>query len=330
MNTIEQGAYDAVTPIDVFAAAKRIAAVVLRTPVRRSERLSEIAGVDVWLKLEAEQRTGSFKLRGAYNTLAMLSPEERARGVVAASAGNHGLGVAEAAQSLGIAATIFVPATAPRVKREGIQRRGATVNDAQANYDLAHAAAIEYAQRTRARYVDPCSGRALFAGAGTVALEIMTDLPSVGTIVTPVGGGGLLAGIADFVHAVSPSTRIIGVATEHTNAVKLSLDAGQVVPIPENLPTLADGLAGQADEGALELARRSLDDFVIVTEDELGRAMAWMTRQEGVRVEGAGAVGIAAILQQRASRLRAPVVVVVSGGNVDDARLQPLVDRYGN
>jgi threonine dehydratase len=320
--------YAQINPIDVLAAAKRLDGITTRTPLRRSDKLSDIAGTDVWLKLECMQVTGSFKARGAYNALAQLGPDERARGVVAASAGNHGMGVAWAGRALGIKARVFVPADAPKRKREGIESLGAEIDTTGDGYDDAHARAIAFAESTGAVYVDPCSTAPIFAGQGTVALEILTAMPEVGAIVLPFGGGGLAAGVADFTRAVAPAVSIVGVQSEHTNAIARSLDAGRVVPIPGH-PTVADGLAGQADEGALSLARRSLDHMVVVTEDSLGAAMAWLIREEGITTEGAGAVGVAAILsRQLPSVLRPPVVLVISGGNVDESRVTSLLERY--
>ena len=319
--------YAPIHPVDVFAAAKRIRGIVNRTPLRKSDKLSALAGLDVYLKLENEQKTGSFKLRGAYNALALLTRQERERGVVAASAGNHGQGVALAARELGIHATIFVPASAPKVKKDGIRSFGATIDESQPHYDAAHAAAVEHAERVGATYVDPCSGGTLLAGQGTVGLEILEDLPDVGTIVVPLGGAGLASGVADFIRSTAPHVRIVGVQSEHTNALALSLDAGHIVGIPDE-PTLADGLAGQADEGALELTRRSVDEITVVTEDELGFAMAWLSREEGVKAEGAGSVAVAAMLRRQPHRFRPPVVLIVSGGNVDGERLTRLLERY--
>ena len=310
--------------IDVFAAAARTREVVRRTPLRRSEKLSAIVGREVFLKLENEQITGSFKLRGAYNSLAVIPAEVRERGIVAASAGNHGLGVAYVARHLGVPATIFVPAIAPQVKRDGIAALGATVNAEHPDYDTAHDAAIAFAKRKGARYVDPCSGADLLAGQGTVALEIVEELPAVATVVVPVGGAGLLGGIASFLRAVAPHVRIVGAQTEHTDAMARALEAGRLVPI-ENLPTIADGLAGQIDEYALDIGRFALDDIVTVAEEEVASAIAWLSREERTVAEGAGAVGTAAALAGRLAESSAPIAIIVSGGNIDAARLEQIL-----
>ena len=313
--------------IDVYAAARRMRDVVRRTPLRRSAALSAIAGREIYLKLENEQLTGSFKLRGAFNSLAMLPAEVRERGIVAASAGNHGLGIAWSARHFGIPATIFVPAGAPGVKREGIAALGATVKADHPHYDAAHEAAIAFAARRGARYVDPCTGADLLAGQGTVALEIVEELPEVAPVITPGGGGGLLGGMASFLRTVAPHVRIAGAQTARTDAMARSLEADRVVSI-ENFPTIADGLAGQIDDAALDIGRQALDAIVALPEEDVEAAIAWLAGKEQVVAEGAGAVGVAAMLVGRLASLAAPVAVVVSGGNIDPARHAQLLRAH--
>ncbi len=307
------------TPEAIRDAAARLAGVAVRTPLRRSEALSALCGGDVYLKLETEQVTGSFKVRGAFNTLSRLSPEARARGVVASSAGNHGLGVAEAAQRLGIAATIFVPRLAPQVKKDGIRARGATVTDEGRDYDDAMVRARAHADATGATFVHPCLGDDLLAGQGTVALEVLEELPTLGTMLVCVGGAGLLGGMGGWLRAVAPEVRIIGAQTEHTNAMAVALESGQLVEIP-NHPSVADGLAGQIDEHALAIGMAALDQLCVVTEGECEHAIRFLHRKEGLRVEGAGAVTVAALLTAKAGGLRFPVACTVSGGNIDADR----------
>ena len=304
--------------IDVFAAARRIDGAVRRTALRRSPLLSELAGGEVHLKLEHEQPTGSFKLRGAFNALAVMPPDVRARGVVASSAGNHGLGVAKAAQHFGVPAMIFVPARAPEVKKRGIAALGATVNDESADYDVAMVNAKAYAAERGAQYINPCLGEPLLAGQGTVGLEILEERPETATIVLPVGGGGLLGGVASIVRRVAPEIRIIGAQSVNTAAMARSLAAARVVDIP-SVPTLADGLAGQIDAEALDIGQHGLDEMVVLDEEEIASAIAWLARHERAVVEGSGAVGVGAILHRKAAKLRTPAVVVISGGNIDPA-----------
>ena len=311
-------------PSDVLAAADRIRPLIKRTPLVRSDGLSAIAGGDVYLKLENAQITGSFKLRGAFNVLATLPPDVRARGIVASSAGNHGLGVAYAAKHFGVPATIFVPSTVAAVKRDGIVAMGATVDSSQPHYDAAMEAAIKFAAEHGATFVNPCAGEMLIAGQGTVALEIIGDIPDLATLVVGVGGGGLVGGCASLIRAVLPRARIIGAQSENTAAMSLSLAAGRVVEI-DNLPTLAEGLAGQIDDYALDIGQHALDDVVTLTEGDIARAIDWLWAEHGQRAEGAGACSVGAVLLRKLERVATPAAVVVSGGNIDAAKFEKIV-----
>jgi threonine dehydratase len=307
------------TASDVLAAAHRLRGVIARTPLLRSQALSVLAGTDVFLKYENQQRTGSFKLRGAYNALATLPDDARARGIVASSAGNHGLGIAYAARLLGVRARIFVPSTAPAVKRDGILALGAEVDETQPHYDAAHDAAVAYGESHGMTFVNPCAGDQLLAGQGTVALEILEELPDVRTLIVPVGGGGLVGGMAALLRAVAPSVRIVGAQSERTNAMAASLDAGHRVDV-EVTPTLADGLSGQIDDDGFAVGRFAIDAMCVVSEDEIAEAIAWMAREHDVRVEGSGACAVAAALAGCMGEIEGPVAIVVSGGNIDEAR----------
>ncbi len=316
------------SPAEIRAAAARIDGFVVQTALTRSEYLSSVAGGDVYLKRECEQHTGSFKLRGATNVLAQLTAEERAAGVVASSAGNHGLGIASAAHALGIAATIYVPASAPRIKRDKIAALGASVHASARTYDEAESYARVAALDSGARFVSPCTGRELLAGQGTVALEIVEQLAeqgaTLGTLMVCVGGGGLAGGVAGLLRAESPSTRIIGAQSELTNAMSLALASGEATDIPD-LPTLADGLAGLVDDEMLAQGQAALDDIVTVSEDDIARAIQALWTHEGLTVEGGGAVGTAALMTGRVRPTAFPVVVIVSGSNIDAARHQAIV-----
>ncbi len=312
---------------DVRRAAARLSGIARRTPLRRAPRISERVGLEVWLKLESEQLTGSFKLRGAYNAIASLSLEERSRGIVTASAGNHGRGVALAAQGFGIPATIFAPRTAPRVKVNGMRERGATVHLDSAHYDEAHARAIAFAGERGMTYVDPCVGAPLVAGQGTVALEILEQLPETRSVIVPVGGGGLLGGIGAYIRETAPLVRIVGAQSVTTNAMALSLEAGRVVDIPV-VETIADGLAGAIDAHALDVGRHALDAMVTVSEDDIARAIAMLAREEEVVAEGAGAVGVAVLLSGAITRVAEPTVVVISGGNIDRETLDRILSTF--
>jgi threonine dehydratase len=305
-----------VTAEDVRRAAAQLRDIARRTALRRATQVSARAGADVWLKLENEQLAGSFKIRGVYNALASLAAEHRSRGIVTASAGNHGRAVALVAQQFSIRATIFVPRTAPRVKIDGIRANGATIDAESAHYDEAHDRAIAFSREHGVPYLDPCVGTPIVAGHGTVALEIVEQLPTLRTVIVPVGGAGLLGGIGGFLREVRPDVRIIGAQSVNTNALARSLEAGRVVDAPI-LSTLADGLAGAIDEHTLDVARHALDEIVTVDEAAIACAIAFLAREENVVAEGAGAVGVAALLDGATTEVPSPVVVVISGGNID-------------
>ena len=311
-------------PTDVLAAADRIRPFVKRTPLVRSQALSEIAGGDVWLKLENEQTTGSFKLRGALNVLATLPPDVRERGVVASSAGNHGLGVAYAAKHFKTPATIFVPSGAPQVKRDGITALGATIDISQPHYDAAMDAAKAFAAKHGATYINPCLGDMLLAGQGTVALEILGEIPDLATLVVNVGGGGLLGGCGTLVRSVAPNVRILGAQSVNTAAMARSLAAGKLVEI-DNVATLADGLAGQIDDEAFDIGRQALDDIVTLSEQEIADAIGFLWREHRQRVEGAGACATGAVWKGRFTQLKTPAALVVSGGNIDPAKFDSVL-----
>jgi len=255
--------------------------------------------------------------------LSTLDADARARGVVASSAGNHGLGVAYAAKHLGIRATIFVPSTAPSVKRDGIAALGATLDTSQPHYDAAMAAALAFAAERGATFVNPCAGEKLYAGQGTIALEILGEIPDLATLVMSVGGGGLVGGCASLVRAVSPATRIVGAQSENTAAMSLSLAEGRVVEI-DNLPTIADGLAGQIDDEGLEIGQHALDGIVTLTENEIARTIAWTWSEHGERIEGAGACGVGAVWLRKLDHISTPAAIIVSGGNIDDAKFEKI------
>ncbi len=307
-------------------AARRLQGVAQKTPLVRSDALTRHLGVDVYLKCENLQHTGSFKLRGAYNALASLSDAQRAGGVVASSAGNHGMGVAYAARALGVRARVFIPANAPAVKRDGIVALGAEVNQEQPHYDAAHDAALHHAADTGAEFVNPCAGMALLAGQGTVAIEILDELPQLAAIVVPVGGGGLVGGIAGFLREAGAGVRIVGAQSDQTDAMARSLRAGKRVDVSVP-PTLCDGLAGQIDDEGFAIGRLAIDDLCVVTEADVADAIAFLAREEGTKVEGSGAVGVAAVRSMPPGFLPGPVVVVVSGGNIDDERWRMLTAR---
>ncbi len=309
---------------EVREAQVRIGPYVKRTPMVPSPELSALVGGEVYLKLECQQDGGSFKLRGALNALLSLSAAERAAGVVASSAGNHGIGVAMAAERLGIRATLFVPATAPAVKREKITARGATIDASPPHYDAAEDAARAFALRTGATFVSPCTGRALLAGAGTVGLEMFEDVPTLRSLVVCVGGGGLVGGIGGYVRDAAAGARILGAQSMRTNAMALALAQGHAVDIPD-LPTLADGLAGRVDDEMYQQGRAALDAIVTVEEAEIADAIKFLHEAHALVVEGSGAVGVAALRSRALTPQAFPIGVTISGANIDAERWNGII-----
>ena len=316
-------AEDRPTLDEIRAAQQRIADTAHRTPAERSDALSAEAGCDIFLKLECWQRTRSFKLRGAYNAIAGLTDAERARGIVTASAGNHGQAVAFAARATGARATIFVPRTAPAVKKERIRGFGAELRDDPADYDAAELAAQAEAERSGRVFVHPYSDPAVVAGQGTVALELLEDPGALDVVIVPVGGGGLISGIARALRELSPRTRVIGVQSEETRAMYESLRAGHLVDV-EITPTLADGLAGCTDAISVQRVRALVDDVVLVSEAAIADAIRVLYARDGVVAEGSGAVGVAAV-RSGAIDISGRVAIVVTGGNIDGGKLAALL-----
>jgi threonine dehydratase len=301
---------------DIRTASHRIARMVARTPLVRSTR----GGGTVHLKLETEQHTGSFKVRGAANAILQLSAEERSAGVVAVSSGNHGRAVAHVADALGIEATICLSSRVPPMKVEAIERLGARVVIAGPDQDSADAEARRLVDTHGLTFIHPFDDLRVIAGQGTIGLEVLEQCPDVATIVIPLSGGGLAGGIAAAIKADRPDVRIVGVSQERGPAMIESIRAGHLVGVVET-DTLADALAGglgDVNRHTFALCRDLLDDTVVVSEVEIAAAMVALRREEGVVAEGGGAVGIAA-LDSGAVETVGSTVVVVSGGNVDPA-----------
>jgi threonine dehydratase len=307
---------------EIYQARRRVMGVARRTPLDRSLLLTELSGYDVYMKLECWQRTRSFKMRGAFNAVSSLDPEQRARGLVTASAGNHGQAVALAAREVGARATIYVPANAPETKKRRIQAFGAAINTDCATYDDAQVAAKEFAQKTGAAFVHAFSDRAVVAGQGTVGVEILEDMPHVRNVIVPVGGGGLIGGIGIAIKSANPDIRVIGVQSTQTPAMYEAFKAGKLVNCPIG-PTLADGLAGQVDETSYQRAVGVVDDMYVVDEEALPAAIRAMYR-EGVIGEGGAAVCFAGIMEG-VIQVDGPTVVVITGGNIDEQKFAAIL-----
>lgn len=311
-------------------AAAGLRDVVSHTPLEYSQHLSEVLGVPVHLKLENLQRTGSFKIRGATYRLSRLTAEERARGVVAASAGNHAQGVALAAQALGIPATIFMPLGVPVPKLLATRGYGAEVILEGATVDTPLRLAAEFAERTGAVLIPPFNHRDIIVGQGTLGLEIAQDMPDVETIVLAIGGGGLIAGVAGAVKAMAAAAgrtvRIIGVQAENAAPYPESLRAGYPIEVVTR-PTIADGiLVSRPGDIPFAMIQELVDEVVTVTDDDIARAMLVLLERAKVVVEPAGAVGVAAILAGKVEA-HGPTVSVLSGGNIDPLLLQRVVSH---
>ncbi len=294
---------------EIEAARERLAGVARETPVYSSETFSRLAGREVWLKAENLQRTGAFKIRGAYNTIATLRPDERSAGVVAASAGNHGQAVAWAARAAGCTATIFVPQDAPMTKVEAARAYGAQVELAGEGFEESLADALAFAERTGAAFVHAFEDLRVIAGQGTIGLELADQLPDVGTFVVPVGGGGLAAGISLALRAVRPGVRIVGVQAQPGF-------------------TIADGImVKHPGELTMSILDETLDDLVRVDDDQISEALVLCLERAKLLVEGAGAAALAAVLAGRAGG-DGPVGVLLSGGNIDPTVLISVM-RHG-
>jgi threonine dehydratase len=304
---------------DVYLARQRIMSTARRTPIIEAPRLSERSHSKIVHKLENLQTTGSFKIRGATNKLLSLPEEERRRGVVVVSSGNHGRAVSYVARKLGIQATVCLPDTVPENKRKAIRQLGAELIMAGATYAEASDTAARLQKERGLTMIHPFDDPFVIAGQGTIGLELLEDVPDIDTVLVPLSGGGLMAGIAFVLKSADPTLRTIGISMERGPAMVESLRAGKVVEIVEE-PTLADALAGGLGAENIytfEMIREYVDDTILVSEDEIAAAMAFALQEYHLVVEGGGAVGIAALLSEKARALGESVAVVLSGGNVD-------------
>jgi threonine dehydratase len=318
------------TLVDVLCARRRIAPYVRRTPLARSFWLSEAIGARVTLKLESLQDSNSFKIRGAYNAVIARLERGGARPVqlVTASAGNHGRALAAAAETFHLPLIVFTPADAPATKIQAIRRHGAELRADARDYDEAESLAKAFAQRTGAEFVSPYSDADVIAGAATIALEIFEDAPDTGTLVVPIGGGGLISGVAAAAKALAPACTVIGVEVEASCAFQASVRAGALVRIVPG-PTLADGLGGNPDPDTITFAfiQQFVDRIVTVSEPDLSAAIAGLVESEHIIAEGAGAAATAALAGRRVDVSGRHVVAIVSGANVDRAKLAEILQR---
>lgn len=316
-----------VTLESVQSALSRIRESIRLTPLTHSESLSQSAGNQVFLKLDNLQRTGAFKERGALNRILSLSPEERQRGVVAASAGNHAQAVAYHAGLRGIHATICMPLATPLVKVSATRGFGAEVMLLGRNYDEAYEAALKICGERGATFLHPFDDEDVIAGQGTLGLEMLAQNPALDAIVAPIGGGGLLGGLSCAVKEINPRVAIIGVQAARLASMKAAVEHGSPVTVPA-ATTIADGIAvRRAGEKTLPLIARYVDEIVTVEEEEIANAILLLLEREKILAEGAGAAALAAVLQHKIPQQGKRVGVLVCGGNIDVTLLSRIIER---
>lgn len=304
---------------DIAAAREAITGIAVQTPVVGSQALSEKCGAGISLKLENLQVTGSFKVRGAANMILSLSDEERSGGVVTCSSGNHGRAVAYVAELLGIPATICLPEWIDPAKLEAIRNHGAETVLHGNTYDEAEIRSFEIRDERGLSYIHPFDDPHVIAGQGTIGLELVEQIPSLRMVIVPLSGGGLVSGVALAVKSHDPSIRVIGVSAERARVMYESLKEGKPIEFPEE-ETVANALSGGIglnNQYTFRLARDMVDEYVLVSEEEVMRAMALAAAEQNIIVEGGGAVGIAALLFDKVTAVDGDAAVVVSGGNVD-------------
>ena len=312
----------------IYQAKERIKDVVVNTPFSHAPYLSEISGCEVYLKKENLQVTGAFKIRGAYNKLASLNDEQLACGVVAASAGNHAQGVALSASKFGVKAVIIMPESTPLTKVNGVKHFGAEVILAGANYDEAYAYAKEYGEKNSLTFVHPFEDEDVIAGQGTVALDILEKCEDLDAVIIPVGGGGLISGMACAIKSINPNIKVIGVGASGAPALKNSFELGRAVDTI-SVRTIADGIAVRdTSEVTLAYMLKTVDEFISVDDEEIASAILYLLEKQKLVVEGAGSVGVAALLHSKLEYLKGKkVAVVLSGGNMDVTLLSVIIEK---
>ena len=316
-----------VTLNEIQAAQHMICGAIDLTPCKYSGFLSRLTGTEIHLKLENLQKTGSFKIRGALTKLSSLTPEERQRGVIAASAGNHAQGVARAAQKLGVRATILMPEPTPITKVEATKFAGAEVILQGDTFDDAMDVARALARERSLTMIHPFDDPAVIAGQGTIGLEMLQQLPGLVAVVVPVGGGGLISGIAIALKELRPTIRVIGVQADQAASAVLSRRAGQVMPLTA-IKTIADGIAvKRVGDLTFALMERYVDDLVSVSDDDIAAAILIYMERIRVMVEGAGAASLAALVSRKVALHGVCTGVVVSGGNIDVQMVAKIIER---
>lgn len=318
-----------ITLEDIKEAYDNIVDSIKRTPITESIQLNEELNSNIYFKLENLQRTGSFKMRGAVNKIASLTDEERKRGIIASSAGNHAQGVALAAKEAGIKSTIVMPETAPLSKVAATKSYGANVIQYGEMFDDAYSKALEVQKEQNSVFVHAFNDDKIIAGQGTVGLEIIEDIPNIDTVIVPIGGGGIICGIAVALKTINPKIRIIGVEAKAVPSMTNALKEDRIHMVHTTTKTIADGIAvKQVGEKTFEIAKQYIDDIVLVTEDEISNAILYLLEKVKVVTEGAGATPLAAILSGKIKDIEGKnVCLVISGGNVDVNDIEKIVNK---
>lgn len=318
---------DALTLEDIKQAQKTLEGEIKRTPVVECPTLKDMTGNRVFFKLENLQKTGSFKLRGALNKISHLSDAEKKCGVIASSAGNHAQGVALSAKAAGIKATIVMPATAPLSKIAATRSYGAEVVLEGNVYDDAYAKACEIQKKTNAVFLHPFDDKYVMAGQGTIGLEILEDIKDVDIVLVPVGGGGIIGGIACAIKSLRPSAKVIGVEAANAASMREAIATRRVIEI-DSTPTIADGIAvRKVGDLPYLMAEKYVDEMISVTEDEIAKAILFLMEKSKVVAEGAGATPVAAILAGKIKARDKKVCAVVSGGNIDINLVERVLNK---
>lgn len=310
---------------DILQARQHLHGIVRKTPFERSSVLSDRTNMEVYLKAECLQRTGSFKLRGAYHKIASLSSEEKTKGIVTSSAGNHAQGVGFAATRFNIPSRIYVPEIIPQNKLEAIQRYKVEVVIEGKLYDEAHAAALADAQKSGRVFIAAFDDLLIMAGHGTLGLEMLEEISALDAVVLPVGGGGMIAGVATAAKTIKPAIRIIGCQSIASCAMARSLEENRPYLTFPSQETIAEGLEGGISEVTFKLGHRLIDRMVLVEENEIRSAIRFLLEHHRLVVEGSGAVGVAALLHNRWSDPGRKVGIVLSGGNLDYQLLKQIL-----
>lgn len=312
---------------DIIHAHSVLKSIVKKTPLERSKSFSSISGANVYLKLENLQTTGSFKVRGAYYMISRLTPEEAAKGVLCASAGNHAQGVAYAASALGIKSTVFMPVFAPPLKVIATRSYGAEVILTGESFDDAFKAAMEYQQQTGATFVHPFNHKDIIAGQGTVGLEIFEQLENIDAVLVPIGGGGLIAGIATVLKQLNPNIRIIGVEAEGAQSMKASIEANEPRTL-NSCNTIADGIAVKSPGNlTFRITQNLVDELLTVNDAEIAQTAYMLLQRAKILAEPAGVAAMAAVLFRKTNLDGLNVVPVISGGNINMSILEQILEK---